>query len=68
MVCISCIPGSSVQDYLEEKIVLQMFASSEALKEEIGARVRNRIAMDWDFVNIFSKGPYLYLAFRHRDN
>jgi len=62
------MPWSPVQDYLEEKITLNLFSSSEALKAEIGVRVRNRIAMDWDFVNIFSKGPYLYLAFRHREN
>ncbi|MFQ5650061.1 MAG: hypothetical protein ACE5IY_08970, partial [bacterium] len=53
---------------LEEKIALSPFQTSEALKNEIGLRVRNRIEQDWDFVKLASRGPYLLLIFKQGED
>lgn len=51
-------------DFLEEKICLNAFHSSEALKNEIGNIILNRSRLNWDFVHIKSRGPFIYLIFK----
>ncbi len=53
-------------DYIEEKIPIHDFTSSEELKDEIGRRIVVRGKDHWDIVQIFSDGPFIYLKFRHR--
>lgn len=53
-------------NYTEEKIPIQAYTSSEALKNEIGKRIINRRKTNWDIVQIFSEGPFIYLKFKLR--
>ncbi len=54
--------------FMEEKINLQGFHSATALKDEIGRRILDRSKTDWAFVDLKSRGSYLYLTFKQEDN
>ena len=53
-------------EFVEEKIAVGVFKSSESLKKEIGQRIGDRLKKGWDFVRLKSAGPFIYLIFRHR--
>ena len=57
---------SDDSEYLEEKIKLNAFHSSDALKSEIGRIIRDRSKMNWDFVKLSSDGPFLLLVFKQK--
>ena len=52
----------------EECIPINSFQTSDALKNEIGMRILTRREMDWHFVSLCSKGPYIYLTFKQLKN
>jgi len=52
--------------FSEEVIPLQGFHTSEALKTEIGHRIDSRRSGNWDFVQLNSRGPFLYLVFKQK--
>lgn len=62
-----CVPKT---DYslVEEKIPVQVFHTSEHLKDEIGQRILNRSKKDWVFVDLSSRGPFIYLKFKQKEN
>ncbi|MFQ5604358.1 MAG: hypothetical protein ACE5HS_13905 [bacterium] len=60
--------GQNNYDIIEEKISLTAYHSSESLKHEIGKIIQYRTKMNWDFVNINSRGPFIYLIFKQRAN
>ncbi|MFQ5752053.1 MAG: hypothetical protein ACE5HI_08655 [bacterium] len=53
-------------EYSEEKILLNAYQSAEALKDEIGKIIINRSKLNWDFVNLNSRGPFIYLIFKQK--
>lgn len=53
---------------MEEKINLRGFHSATDLKDEIGRRILDRSKTDWAFVDLKSRGSYLYLTFKQEDN
>lgn len=48
----------------EEKISIQAYESSFALKNEIRKRIMNRKETNWDILQIYSQGPFIYLKFK----
>jgi hypothetical protein len=58
----------SPDEFLEEKIPLAAFCSSQALKDEIVKIIHNRDASNWDFVRLNSQGPFLFVIFKNRHN
>ena len=48
----------------EEKITIQAFESSFALKNEIRKRIMTRKQTHWDILQIYSQGPFIYLIFK----
>lgn len=61
------VPRQSEEfNYTEEKIPIQAYGSSEALKGEISRRIVNRGKTHWEIIQIFSRGPFIYLKFKYR--
>ncbi|RMF65077.1 MAG: hypothetical protein D6743_08425 [Calditrichaeota bacterium] len=54
--------------FVEERIEVSLFESSESLKREIGERIQQRRETEWDLVRLSSRGPFIYLLFRPRTN
>lgn len=56
------------EDYtvVEERIPVNVYHSSERLKDEIGQRILDRTRGNWVFVNLSSKGPFICLTFRQK--
>ena len=52
--------------FSEEVIPLEGFHTSEALKLEIGQRIISRCSGNWDFVQLNSRGPFIYLVFKQK--
>jgi lauroyl/myristoyl acyltransferase len=53
-------------EIFEEKLLVKSYHSSEALKDDIGKIITTRHSMNWDFVKMNSKGPFLTIVFRQR--
>jgi hypothetical protein len=53
----------AIKKFEEETILLRDFSSSTDLKREIKHRIRNRKALEWQFVNLSSRGSFLCLMF-----
>lgn len=58
--------GNGNYRFSEEVIPLKGFHTSESLKLEIGQRISNRRSGNWDFVQLNSRGPFLYLVFKQK--
>jgi hypothetical protein len=50
--------------YITEKILIRLFDSSNALKNEIRRIIQSRKKGDWDFYTIATHGSYLALSFK----
>ena len=59
---------TATQKFAEESIELTLFHSSEDLKNEIGQRIQTRRQMNWDLVDLVTKGPILRLIFKQALN
>jgi len=51
---------------VEEKLAVQAFHSAQHLKDEIGQRILSRSEQDWVFVDLESRGPFIYLTFKQK--
>lgn len=58
----------SQNEFLEEKIPVAAYCSSQALKDEILKLIQSRAASNWDFVRLSSQGPFLFVVFKNRQN
>jgi len=58
----------SQDEFLEEKIPVAAYGSSQALKDEIVKIIHSRAASNWDFVRLNSEGPFLFVVFKNRQN
>ncbi len=55
-------------EFFEEKLLINAYHSSETLKDEIGKIIIHRSKLEWDFVNIVSRGPFICLVFKQKCN
>jgi hypothetical protein len=60
--------SQSRDEFLEEKIPVAAYSSSQALKDEILKIIHSRAAGNWDFVRLNSEGPFLFVVFKNRQN